>query len=69
MAQNKTPQQKRIDTLVGAAYHKACSGLVVNIMDLGKIMAEGRKLLAEGVTEERLCSGLRAFTETLSVKL
>lgn len=47
-------------------YYKRCSGLQVNVMDLGKIFEEGHRLIAAGVNTTQLEDGIYNFTKTIA---
>lgn len=34
---------KRVDELIEAAYRRRCSGIEINVLDIGKVFAAGRK--------------------------
>jgi len=55
-------EQKRIDALIDNAYTETCAGIQIDIMDICKVFAEGRKALAEG---RDLKTAIRAFVETI----
>jgi len=57
--------EKLIDKRIETAYRATCSGVSINIMDIGKVFAEGRKLIATGVDDATLGTGLRAFVDTI----
>jgi hypothetical protein len=38
-----TAAQKKIDRLVEAAYYRQCSGVQIDMLDIEKIYAEGRR--------------------------
>lgn len=58
-------QLKAIDTLVEKAYGQACSGIQIDIMDIGKVFAVGRKAVAEGATGEALQAKILEFVNTI----
>lgn len=39
---------KQIDKLVEQAYYARCSGIQINVMDIGKVFAVGRGAYAQG---------------------
>lgn len=62
----KTMSQKTKDRLINALYHRHCSGIQIDIMDIGKVFKEGERLLASGLTDEDAGNGLRAFTLSIA---
>ena len=54
-----------MDKKVEQAYYKTCSGIQINILDISKVFAHGRKLIADGADDDALESGVRAFVETI----
>lgn len=56
---------KAIDKRVEAAYYATCSGIQVNIMDIPKVFAEGRKAVAEGLDQDALAARILAFVQTI----
>jgi hypothetical protein len=61
----QTKEQKAIDKRVEAAYYRTCSGIQINIMDIGKVFAVGRDALAKGVDEPGLEHVIREFVDTI----
>lgn len=61
-------KQAAEDAYVERAYYRYCQGVQVNVMDIGKIFAHGRTLLATCDSLEKLGAELRAYVDTLAVK-
>ncbi len=57
--------EKLMDREVEVAYYASCSGIQVDIMDIGKVFAKGRELIAAGKHGEELQAGIRAFVDTI----
>jgi hypothetical protein len=53
---------KKIDRLIELAYYRTCSGVVINVMDIGKVFTEGRRAYAAG---ENLDAAVAAFVATI----
>lgn len=66
MATRQSKAEKLIDKRIEVAYRSTCSGIAINIMDIGKVFAEGRKLIATGVDDAALGDGLRKFVDTIA---
>jgi len=56
---------KAIDLRVERAYYATCSGIQVDVMDIGKIFAFGRLKVLAGEDDAALGASLRAYVETL----
>ncbi|MGH9920962.1 MAG: hypothetical protein ACRD6W_19100, partial [Nitrososphaerales archaeon] len=56
--------KKQTDTLIESTYRKHCNGIQINIMDIGKVFAAGRKALEEG---RDLDQAIIDFVETIRV--
>lgn len=65
MAVKQNKAEKAIDRRVEKAYYASCSGVQINIMDIGKIFAFGRMKVAAGEDDEALKSSIRAYVETI----
>jgi hypothetical protein len=55
----------RQDKLVERAYYATCSGIQIDIMDIGKVFAFGRLKLEAGEDFEALKASVRAYVETI----
>jgi hypothetical protein len=66
MATKAQRAEKLIDKRIDAAYRATCSGVAINIMDITKVFAKGRELIATGVDDAALGVGLRAFVDTIA---
>ena len=78
---NEKLESKRIDQRIERAYYASCSGIQVDIMDIGKIFDAGRQAVAQmdigkifdagrqavaqGVDDAALTAAIRAFVETI----
>jgi len=58
----QSKEDKRIDKLIDQAYRESCSGIQIDIFDISKVFAEGRKAIAEG---RDLHSALKTLVETI----
>jgi hypothetical protein len=58
----KAKAAKLIDREIEAAYYRRCSGIEINVMDIGKVFDAGRKAHAEGADVE---AAIVAFVETI----
>lgn len=56
-----------LEAYISAIYTRYCSGVQVNIMDIGKIMDEGKRLFQDGHKEAAdLGPKLRAFVDGIA---
>jgi hypothetical protein len=64
---NRAAKRKREaeDKLVEQAYYATCSGIQIDIMDIGKVYAFGRLKLEAGEDFEALKASVRAYVETI----
>lgn len=58
---------KSVDRRIEAAYYRTCSGMQINIMDIGKVFAKGRELVAAGVDDTALGEGLKACVNAINL--
>jgi len=56
------------DRQIEAAYRARCCGIQINIMDIGKVFKEGRRLLDAGADQETLATGIHTFVVQNLVK-
>lgn len=57
--------EKLIDHRIERAYYKTCSGVQIDIMDIGKVFDEGRKALAMSNSEADLERAIVEFVATI----
>lgn len=53
------------DRRIERAFYKSCSGVQINVFDMPKVFRAGRLLVDEGLTDEQLAEGVRAFVDTI----
>jgi hypothetical protein len=62
---------KQIDKLVEQAYYARCSGIQINVMDIGKVFQVGRGAYAESILMDEVArkdyieSEVRKFVEVI----
>lgn len=61
----QTKQEKAADKRIDAAYRATCCNISIDIFDISKVFATGRKLIAEGADDAALRDGIRKFVETI----
>lgn len=59
--------EKIADKRVERAYYATCSGIQINMMDIGKVFAYGRMQIEAGVDDAALQSAIRNYVETIRV--
>lgn len=57
--------RKQMDKAVEQAYYKACSGIQIGMLDIGRVFAVGREAVDRGEAGEQLQATIRAFVETI----
>jgi hypothetical protein len=58
-------QKKAMDRRIEQAYYRRCSGIQIDIMDIGKVFAAGRTALENGADEAGLEDAIVQFVETI----
>lgn len=61
----QTKYDKAADKRVERAYYATCSGIQIDIMDIGKVFAFGRMKVDAGEDDEALKSSIRNYVETI----
>lgn len=56
---------KQADKRIADAYYSKCSGIQINIMDICKVYARGRELIAQGADDSTLGAGILEYVNTI----
>lgn len=54
-----------LNTKISEIFRRECSGIQINMMDIGKIFAAGRAVVAEGGDDAALTQRIKATVEAL----
>jgi alpha-D-ribose 1-methylphosphonate 5-phosphate C-P lyase len=65
MAKRLSKAEKIAERRIDMAYRASCSGIPIDIMDIGKIFAFGQLKIAEGEDDTALAVSIRAYVETI----
>jgi hypothetical protein len=60
-----TKAEKLIDRRISAAYYATCNGVQIDIFDIGKVFAAGRKAIDAGADDAGLQAAIVAFVATI----
>lgn len=67
MPKKTSHEQKLRDREIDLAFRASCSGVPIKLMDIPRIYAEGRRLIAAGTTDQTsLRAALATFVENLT---
>lgn len=58
-------KQSPTDTRIERAYYARCSGVQIDIMNIGRVFNAGRAAIANGADDEALGDAIAAFVETV----
>jgi hypothetical protein len=58
-------QQNAADKRINALYCKLCSGVQIDIMDIGKVFKAGYAAIANGADDAELGAAIVAFVQTI----
>lgn len=58
--------ERLIDRRVEKAYRASCCGIGIDILDIPKVFARGREIIASGATDEDLAAQLHSYVNTIS---
>ena len=65
MTRTEKRAAKIADKRIERAYYATCSGIQIDIMNIGKVFDYGRTLIAEGINDGELKARIRCFVETI----
>ena len=61
----KKLSEKKMDAIIERLYRQACPNVEIDIMDISKIFAVGRKALSEGKSEDEVKAAIVEFVNTI----
>jgi hypothetical protein len=64
----KKQVEKAIDLRIEKAFGASCSGVPINIMDIGKVFNFGRIKINEGEDDASLAASIRAYVDRFLVQ-
>jgi hypothetical protein len=60
-----TKAERAADKRIERAYYATCSGIQIDIMDIGKVFDIGRRAIEAGADEETLRKSIRDYVELI----
>lgn len=61
----KKSEEKKIDKKVESIFYKRCSGIQINIMDLGSVFRVGKAAALAGLSDEQIGNEIFTFVQTI----
>lgn len=61
----KKSEEKKIDQKIESIYRKRCSGIQINIMDIGKVFKVGKAAALAGMSDEQIENEIFAFVQKI----
>jgi hypothetical protein len=65
MTRSEKIAHNKAEKRINAVYAATCSGVQINVMDIGKVFAVGRKAIAEGADDGELALKICQFVATI----
>jgi hypothetical protein len=66
MKRKETKAEKAADKRIERIYYATCSGVAIDVMDIGKVFAFGRLKIEAGEDDAALASSLKNYVATLA---
>ena len=61
----KKSEEKKIDKKVESLYYKRCSGIQINVMDIGAVFKVGKAAALAGLSDEQIGNEIFNFVQTI----
>ena len=65
MRRKQSRQEKINDKRIERIYGRACSGVQINVMDIGSVFAVGHRVIAAGADDVELEKAIVAYVDTI----
>ncbi|MBO0715711.1 MAG: hypothetical protein J2P55_00040 [Rhizobiales bacterium] len=62
----KSKAERIADDRIGRAYYGTCSGIAINILDIPRVFAEGRRAIAQGADDAQLAAAIFGFVSSIA---